>query len=118
MAKAVSGGGINSRVTRHFTGYKREPVAKAQNVDAVAQQGRAVDFQRKPLEAGSGYTPQAMPATGIPGKFNAAKAGPGSGRTVYPSGGQSTYGPVAKGIKDSAPDIPATAVSKRGLMEK
>lgn len=114
MAKTIaSGGGIQSRVTQHFTGVsggvKQEPKPRAANVEGVAQQGAATAFTKRPLFDGAGYSTKPMPASGVPGYFNAAKAGPGSGRTIMPSGTQSHYGPNAPNATNRAPDPPATA---------
>jgi len=110
MPKIVSGGGINSnKVVQSKSGGKLEPVTHKANVASVAQQGLAVQFPKQPLEAGRGYKPKAMGPTGAPGKFNAAAQGPGSGRTIDLSGSQSTYGPVARGETNRAPDVPGTA---------
>jgi hypothetical protein len=108
----LTGGGYNSRQVSHRREPKVEPKPKAANVAGVAQQGMAVAFKKEPLFQGSGYEPGQMPATGVPGKFNSATSGPGSGRTVYGSGSQSTYGPVATGQVNRAPDPPATAPGK------
>jgi hypothetical protein len=72
----------------------------------------AVQFEKEPLTQGRGYEPKAMGPTGVPGKYNSAKSGPGSQRTVHPTGSQSQYGPVAKGEVNRAPDPPSTAPGK------
>jgi hypothetical protein len=109
MVKLTSGGGINSnKVVQSKKGQKDEPVTHKANVDAVAQQGMAVQFKKEPLTEGRGYEPKAMGPTGVPGKYNASTQGPGSGRTIHPTGSQSQYGPVAQGSVNRAPDVPAT----------
>src|SRR5262245_53697122 len=108
MAKLTGGGIQGNKVKQSRFGYKVEPKAEKVNVEAVGQQGAALAFARRPLIQGAGYTPKPMGPTGVPGKFNAAQQGPGSGRTVYPSGAQSTYGNVNPGQRDRAPDVPAT----------
>src|SRR6516162_2507667 len=105
-----SGGGINSnKVVQSRSRGKVEPTTHKANVAGVAQQGLAVQFEKEPLTSGKGYEPKPVPATGVPGRFNSAAQGPGSGRTVYGSGSQSTYGPVASSQVNRAPDPPATA---------
>lgn len=106
----LSGGGINSnKYKTSKAGQKVEPVTHKANVGAVAQQGAAVQFEKQPLTQGKGYEPKPCGPTGAPGQYNAAKQGPGSQRTVYRSGSQSEYGPVAQGSANRAPDPPATA---------
>jgi hypothetical protein len=88
--KIKSGGGISSNKTvQSKSGWKREPVSKAQSVEAVAQQGAALAFNRKPLVSGKGYTPGPQGDAGSRSYFNAAKEGPGSGRTIFKAGTQS-----------------------------
>jgi hypothetical protein len=108
MVKIMSGGGYDSRQVKKSTGYKTEPVSKAVSPAGANQQGAATAFKKEDLYSGKGYTPQPCGPTGVPGKYNAAKQGPGSGRTVMPSGSQSQYGPVAQGQQNRAPDVPAT----------
>ena len=87
--KIKSGGGLNSRQVSHVREGKREPVSHKGNVAGVAQQGRAVQFKKEPIEAGKGYEPKPMGSTGI-GKATTRPdtPGPGSGRTTYASGSQ------------------------------
>jgi hypothetical protein len=105
--KVKSGGGLTSNKLVQSKGYKQEPVANKANVASVAQQGLATQFRKEPLiQQGKGYNPSGVPATGIPGKYNAAAQGPGSGRTTYKSGSQSTYGrPVSDPAAGRARDI-------------
>ena len=97
MVTIKSGGGINSNKTvQSRSSYKVEPIGKAGNVAGVAQQGLATAFRKEPITRGQGYTPKAMPATGI---ANAVKgppgAGPGGGgRTIYRSGSQGPTPPA------------------------
>jgi hypothetical protein len=107
--KIKSGGGISMNKVVQDRKGKQEPVTHKANVASVAQQGMAVQFEKAPLTQGRGYEPKPMPATGVPGRYNSAAQGPGSGRTVYGSGSQSTYGPVNPGQQNRAPDPPATA---------
>jgi hypothetical protein len=107
--KIKSGGGITSNKLVTSTAYKTEPKPKAANVEGIGQVGLSHQFKPKEIFNGPGYSPGKMPATGVPGKYNAAKQGPGSQRTVHPSGSQSQYGPVAQGSVNRSPDPPATA---------
>ena len=98
MVTIKSGGGINSNKTvQSRSGYKVEPISKAGNVAGVAQQGMATAFRKEPITQGQGYTPGKMPATGVKGTYDSATSGPGSGRTVYPSGSQGAI-PLAREI--------------------
>ena len=62
--------------------WKTEPKPHAIHESAVAQQGLAVQFQKKDLQAGEGYKP--------PGPKPAA-AGPGGGRTIHRAGTQGRH---------------------------
>lgn len=109
MATILTGGGYGSRQhTDKKVGQKVEPVTHRANVAGVAQQGMATAFKKEPLIQDKGYEPARMPATGVPGNYNSAPQGPGSGRTVYASGSQSTYGKVDPGQVNRATDVPAT----------
>jgi hypothetical protein len=108
MVKITSGGGYNSRVVKHDRKTKQEPVAHKANPAGVADQGMAVQYRKEPLQQGKGYEPKPMGSTGVPGYFNSAQQGPGSGRTIHKSGAQSQYGPVNPGVQNRAPDPPAT----------
>jgi hypothetical protein len=119
MVRIMSGGGITSnKYKTSKAGQKVEPTTHKANVPSVAQQGMAVQFEKKPLTQGpgSGYEPKPIPATGIPGKYNAATQGPGSQRTVYRSGAQSQYGPSAPGAMNRSPDPPATSGPGRDIL--
>ena len=84
----LSGGGITSnKYKTSKSGQKVEPVTHRGNVAGVAQQGMATAFRKEPLIQGKGESGP-MPATGVRGTYNSATSGPGSGRTVYPSGSQ------------------------------
>ena len=96
MVTIEFGGGINSnKVVQSRLADKVEPISKAGNVAGVAQQGLATAFRKEPLTQGQGYTPGKMPAAGVRGSYNSATSGPGSGRTVYPSGSQGSI-PAAR----------------------
>jgi len=89
MVTIKSGGGINSNKTvQSRSGVKVEPVTHRGNVAGVGQIGLQHAFKPEPMLQGEGYEPRAMPATGVRGTYNSATSGPGSGRTVYPSGSQ------------------------------
>ena len=109
MTKVGEGGGYRSRPNTNVkAGVKVEPTAHKANVAGVAQQGMATAFKKEPITQGKGYEPKSMPASGVPGYFNAAKEGPGSGRTIYRSGGQHQYGSPAPNAVNRSPDPPAT----------
>jgi len=112
MPKIMSGRNVTS-VYRP----KVEPVANRANVEGVAQQGAATAFHKKPIIQGRGYEPAAMPATGVPGKYNAKTQGPGSLRTVYHSGAQSHYGPNPSNAVNRSPDPPATGNRGRDILK-
>jgi hypothetical protein len=110
----MSGGGFNSRVVKHDRKGKQEPVTHKGNVAGVAQQGRAVAFEKSPITQGKGYEPKPMASTGIAGaRQGHAGAGPGGGgRTIYKSGSQSPI-PPAHGmppgrdtLSEFGPDVP------------
>jgi hypothetical protein len=111
--KIKSGGGITSNKYVTNKAPKVEPKSKAMSPEATAQLGAATAFKKPPLVAGKGYTPGALGPTGV-GKAttSTATSGPGSGRTTYASGSQGSYGPVARGETNRAPDPPATAPGK------
>jgi hypothetical protein len=105
-----SGGGYDSNKLVTGKYGKQEPRSLAQNVDAVAQQGRTIDFNRKPLVAGQGYQPY--------GPKNHNVQGPGAGRTVYKSGSQNQWGPANPGSRDNAPDPSATGNRGRDIISE
>jgi hypothetical protein len=112
----LTGGGIQSNKVVQDRKGKQEPVTHKANVPSVAQQGLTTQFPKAPLTQGPGYEPKPVPATGVPGRFNSAAQGPGSGRTVYGSGSQSTYGPVNPGQVNRSPDPPATGGPGRDIL--
>ena len=119
MVRVVSGGGISSnKLVTSKGGQKVEPKATRVEPEAAALIGRAVDFKNQPAWTGSGpgYMPQPCGPTGVPGKYNPAKAGPGSLRTVMPSGSQSLYGSTRAGEPNRAPDLPATRTVGRDIL--
>jgi hypothetical protein len=118
MKKARSGGGISSnKVVQSRAGYKVEPQANKASPAGADGLGQAVQFKKDALiQAGKGYNPAPVPPTGAPGKYNSAWQGPGSGRTVYGRGSQSTYGPVNPGERNVAPDPPATGTRGRDIL--
>jgi hypothetical protein len=89
MVTIKSGGGISSnKVVQSRSGVKVEPVIHRGNVAGVGQIGLQHAFKPEPILQGKGYEPKSMPPTGVKGSYNSATSGPGSGRTVYPSGSQ------------------------------
>ena len=90
----LTGGGYGSRPVSHNHASKTEPKSKAMSVPAAAQIGRAEQFRKPNLEQGRGYEPGPMGPTGVRGTFNSASQGPGSGRTIHPSGSQSPTPPA------------------------
>lgn len=63
-------------------GRKREPIAKAVHETAVAELGRAVQYDKSPLYGGKGLSHSSP---------RAATAGPGGGRTIHPHGTQGRH---------------------------
>jgi hypothetical protein len=86
-----------------FGGQSRSDLEPDHQRGASSPLGASTQFVKQPLQAGKGYEPKSMGPTGVPGKYNAATQGPGSGRTVHPSGSQSTYGKVNPGEPRQAP---------------
>ena len=111
-----SGGGIQSRVVSNVYRPKVEPVANKASPAGAGQLGAAVQFRKEPLIQGRGYNPAGVPATGIPGKYNAKTSGPGSLRTTYASGSQSHYGATALSAVNKAPDPSATGNRGRDIL--
>src|SRR5262245_48983663 len=99
-----SGGGYGSKPVSNVYRPKVEPKPHAMSPAAVNQMGVSTQFKKEELRQGPGYRGGAMPATGIPGKYNAATSGPGSLRTVMPSGSQHQYGASAPSAVNRAPD--------------
>jgi hypothetical protein len=92
MAKTImSGGGLNcNNVVQTRSGYKVEPRSTAIDPAGVSQRDVSTAFRKTPVEVGPGYSPKAMPPTGVRGTYNSSTSGPASQRTVYPSGSQSS----------------------------
>jgi hypothetical protein len=100
LINTKTGGGIRSGNVKQSYNPKSEPAAKAQSVEAVAQQGMSLAFKHKNLESGPGYTPKAQSDSGSRSYYNSPKAGPGSLRTIHPAGTQSktpSASPLPKG---------------------
>jgi hypothetical protein len=93
-AKARSGGGLTSNklVRPSIRGGKR--TLDAISPSAVADLGAAIGYKRQPLVKS---TPKDFVALGNELATNVGQGGPGTGRTVYPSGYQCQTGPAAKG---------------------
>jgi hypothetical protein len=94
--KVKSGGGITSNKYRTSSKYKSEPIAHKASPAGAAQQGMATQFRKEPLQAGKGYNPPGVPATGIANaRQGHAGVGPGGGsRVIYGSGSQSPTPPA------------------------
>jgi hypothetical protein len=73
------GGGYASNKTVHHSAPKQEPKPRATSPAGASQIGINAGFIKEPIEQGRAYGPVG------PTK---AVAGPGGGRTCYPSGGQ------------------------------
>ena len=111
---AIAGTSNRRQVSSKQASGKVEPKAHRASPAGVNQMGVSTAFKKTPIIQGRGYEPKPVPATGFLGAVK-GHAGPGpggGGRTIYPTGGQGTYGPVNPGSKASAPDIPATGRTK------
>ena len=115
MAKAVSGGGINSRVVKQVDIKSGSPNLTAYSPRGVSQIGAA---QGSRLDRAGSFTTRnsALPySDGQRKDFvplgnsltnNVGPGGPGSGRTLYGQGGtQSVHGPVVQGQSPGQRDI-------------
>jgi len=115
MAKAVSGGGINSRVVKQVDIKSGSPNLTAYSPRGVSQIGAA---QGSRLDRAGSFTTRnsALPySDGQRKDFvplgnaltnNVGRGGPGSGRTLYGQGGtQSVHGPVVQGQSPGQRDI-------------
>ncbi len=67
--------------TKHES-YKRDPIPHKIHESAVAQQGLAVQFEKKPLQAGPGFDKSS---------FTRSVPGPGGGREIHPHGSQGKH---------------------------
>src|SRR6516165_3490842 len=106
MAKAVSGGGINSRVVKQVDIKSGSPNLTAYSPRGVSQIGAS---QGSTLDRSGSFTTKnsALPySDGQRRDFvplgnsltnNVGQGGPGAGRTVYRSGYQGTHGEPAPG---------------------
>jgi|SRR5215813_8191453 len=92
----LTGGGYGSRNVSHRREPKTAPKPTAINPAGVSQRDVSTAFRKEKVEVGPGYSPQAMPGTGIPhARQGPAGAGPGGGgRTIYQSGSQSPTPPA------------------------
>jgi hypothetical protein len=115
MAKAVSGGGINSRVVKQVDIKSGSPSLTAYSPRGVSQIGAS---QGSMLSKAGSFTSRnsAVPLSeGQKRDFvslgnsltnNIGAGGPGSGRVLYGQGGtQSVHGPVAQGSAPGQRDI-------------
>jgi hypothetical protein len=101
MTAAKSGGGINSRVVKHTSNPKQEPVAHAVSVGAVSRLGNMVGEGTpfKPLYSGPGYSKPVGPT-------NNMGVGPGANREVMRSGSQGQHGSAVAGTPRPGADAP------------
>jgi hypothetical protein len=78
--KIVSGGGLASNKLVQSRSAKTEPKSHKVSVPAIAQIGRAVQFEKPKLEAGRGLQPK--------GPTSNLGQGPGANRVLHPHGSQ------------------------------
>jgi hypothetical protein len=115
MAKAVSGGGINSRVVKQVDIKSGSPNLTAYSPRGVSQLGYspgstlsktgAFTTQNSALPLSDGQRRDFVPM-GNQLATNVGKGGPGAGRTLYgQSGTQSVHGSVAQGQSPGQRDI-------------
>jgi hypothetical protein len=96
----IPGGGYGSKTVVHTNAHKTaHPSTRAVRPGSADMLGQALAFEPPDLFDGPGYEGPMPPAQA---------PGPGGGRNVMRSGSQMTYGPVARGEADTAPDVPAT----------
>jgi hypothetical protein len=91
MARTGEGGGLGARVVTHTNNPKQEPRPHAVDPGAVSRMGGA-------LGVGANYKPlyyNKVAASNPIGPTDGMKAGPGSNRTILPSGSQSKCRPVS-----------------------
>jgi hypothetical protein len=101
-----SGGGLQSLKTKQVREATREkPATHKVSEEAAGQLGASVGFRAPTLYQSHGFQPVRH---GNELATNVGKGGPGAGRTVHRSGSQGTHGSVSQGVKDWAPDVPAT----------
>src|SRR6516225_5163610 len=84
---SLSGGGIEGRQVVETNNPKREPISRSVSVGAVSRLGGMVG-EGTPLKSlYANYNP--VRASNPIGPTDGMKAGPGSNRTIMPSGSQS-----------------------------
>jgi hypothetical protein len=120
-AKPHSGGGIRGLKVKTVPGNYGPPSTNVVHPGAVSELGYATGGKRTGDRVGSEN--YARPLYGAPS--GQVKSGnqvawetnckPGGSREVYRTGYQSLHGQPAQGVKDTAPDVPGTAPSKRGI---
>ena len=94
MVKVLSGGGYTSNKLVQSKGYKTEPKSKAVDPASVSTLGVSTQFKKPDLVSGPGYQTKPMGETGSRGVYNSATSGPGSLRTTYKAGSQSSTPPA------------------------
>src|SRR5690348_6566882 len=92
--KAKSGGGYTSNKRTEVKVRAGKRTLDAVSPSAVADLGAAIGYKRVPLVKS---TPKDFVPLGNSLVNNVGAGGPGTGRTVYPSGYQCQTGPAAKG---------------------
>jgi hypothetical protein len=101
MAKARSGGGINSRVNTRPSVKVGPPKTNVINPGGADALGKQFAGRVTPLSAGT--MPQVPLGNAV--ALNVGKGGPGTGRKVYAHGTQGTHGPVNPGQSPERRDI-------------
>jgi hypothetical protein len=93
-AKARSGGGITSNKLRQVPVRAGKRTLDAVSPSGVADLGASIGYKRVPLVKS---TPKDFVPLGNSLTNNVGEGGPGTGRTIYPSGYQCQHGTPAKG---------------------
>jgi hypothetical protein len=117
MARAVSGGGINSnKVVAKREATREQPRTRGVNPGGADGLGQHTtkESAATPLYGGPSFQPVPMGNTLT---NNVGAGGPGAGRTVMRSGSQGLHGAVAQGSRDQAPDIPGTKPGRDQLRD-
>ena len=103
MSKVRSGGGIQGNKNVKVGVRAGSPSTNVINPAGTRQLGNAVERETvQPLQRGSA---KAATELGNALATNVGKGGPGTGRTIYGSGSQGTWGSPAQGEADHAPDV-------------
>src|SRR5262249_12397978 len=113
-SRIKSGGGLTSAKAKKVAVSYGRSSTNIVSKDAVRELGQSLHYKATPLYSGIGPQPDS-------GNMVAVKTDckPGGSRTVYARGTNQVHGPVAKGATGlAAPDVPATARSKRGIDDR